>query len=141
MVELLGLVDQVVNLLILERMGKERGKRADHSHRNCRARTQPGSDRNSRFDGDGDIRTRENSQVLHRPQNNRSNWMVGGKRGEFGLQANDGSVNPDAGLSRVGYVHFHLHLIDWHGQRRATVDDCMFAKENDLAGCGSFHER
>lgn len=67
--------------------------------------------------------------------------MVGGKRGEFGVQVNDRGVDPNPGGVRVADFHFHLHLIDRNGKGGAVVNDGMFAEEDDLAGRGCFHER
>ena len=65
--------------------------------------------------------------------------MVGGKRGKFGVQGNVGGVDKSPWAGRVRYGHIRMNLRDGDGERGTSVDDGVFAKEDDLArgGCVS----
>jgi hypothetical protein len=67
--------------------------------------------------------------------------MVGGKRVEFGVQINIGSLDPDSRAGRVRDFDIRVNLCNRYGQRRPPIDDGVFSEEDDLSGRGSFgHE-
>ena len=68
--------------------------------------------------------------------------MVGGKRVKFGVEIYIWGVDPNPCAGRVGYFHIRVNVRDGHGQRGASVDDGVFAEEDDLArGRGVRHAR
>ena len=60
--------------------------------------------------------------------------MVGGKRVQFGAKINVRGVDPDSDAGRVGNFDFRMNLFNRDSQRGSSVNDSMFAKENDLTG-------
>ena len=71
--------------------------------------------------------------------NNGSNWMVGGKRVQLGVQTNVRGVEPNPCAGIVQNFDIRMDLRDRRGQRGASVNDRVFAEEDDLAGGGGFH--
>ncbi|MGZ9226794.1 MAG: hypothetical protein ACXW4M_14685, partial [Anaerolineales bacterium] len=83
----------------------------------------------------------EGQGVRKKLQNNRTNWMVSRKRIKFGVQVNAWSVDPDPWSGRIQNFDIHMNLCDGHSQRGSSVNDRVFAEQNDLAGRGGFHDK
>ena len=67
--------------------------------------------------------------------------MVGGKRVQFGVEVDAGGVNPNPRRTRIENLHLRMDLHNRYSQRGTSVDNGVFAKENDLAGRGGVHDR
>ena len=67
--------------------------------------------------------------------------MVGGKRIKSGLQVNAGGVDEYPCAGRIQNFDIHMNLCDGDGERGTAIHHRMFAKKNNLAGRGCFHER
>ncbi len=82
-----------------------------------------------------------NAKELKKLENNRSNWMVSGKRIKFGVQVNAGGVDPDPCAGRIRNFDIHMDLCNGHGKSGAVIHHRMFTEEDDLAGRRCSHER
>ena len=67
--------------------------------------------------------------------------MVGWKRVQFGVKVHVWGVDPDSRARRLHDFHICMDLCNRDSQGGASVDDGVFTKENDLAGCRSFHDK
>ena len=66
----------------------------------------------------------------------RSNWMVGGKRVEFGVQVDIRGVDHDSRGVCIRNFHIRMNLYNGNREGGASIYDCVFAEEDDLAGRG-----
>ena len=65
---------------------------------------------------------------------NGSNRMVGRKRIQFGVKIHVWGVDPDASAGRVRDFDIRMDLCHRDSQRGPSVNNGMFAEQNDLAG-------
>jgi hypothetical protein len=63
--------------------------------------------------------------------------MVGWKRIQFGVQVDVWGVDPNLAIARVHHFYIRGDLRHGHRQRGASVNNRVFAEEDDLAGNGS----
>ena len=68
--------------------------------------------------------------------NNGGNWMVGGKRVQFGVQVHARGVDPNPSAGRVRDFDIRMDLSNGNGQRGPSIDDGVFTEQDDLAGRG-----
>lgn len=81
-------------------------------------------------------RRRGNAEAGEKESGGRAQRMVGGKRGKLGVKVNVRGVDPDSGAGAVRHVHIRMDLHDGDRQRGTSIDDGVFAEEDDLAGSG-----
>ena len=67
--------------------------------------------------------------------------MVGRKRVQFGVDVDVWSVDPDSSAGRVEDFDIRMNLCNRDSQCGPSVNDRMFAEQNDLAGRGGFHDK
>ncbi len=66
--------------------------------------------------------------------NNRGNRMVGRKCVQFSVKIHVWGVDPDASAGGVRDFNIRMDLCNGDGQRGPSIDDGVFAEQNELAG-------
>jgi hypothetical protein len=72
---------------------------------------------------------------------NGSKRMVGRKRVQFGVEIDVWSVNPDSSAGRIQDFDIRMNLCDGNSQRGSSVNDRVFAEQNDLSRRRDFHDK
>ena len=60
---------------------------------------------------------------------------------QFVVQVNARGFNPNPFAGCIQNFHIHMNLCDGNRERGTVINRSVFAKKDDLAGRGCFHER